>query len=120
MEQLVFLGLDIIGTIAFAASGALAAMRKGLDLLGVIIIGGTTAIGGGVLRDIFLSTIPALLKSDDIYATTAICGALLYALLQFFGLSGSLASIITISAVVIIRLAGQQLWLHMPYSKMDD
>src|SRR5438270_379957 len=47
--------LDYAGVAVFAASGALAAARKNLDLLGVIVIATVTAIGGGTMRDLLLS-----------------------------------------------------------------
>jgi uncharacterized membrane protein YeiH len=46
--------LDFIGVAVFAISGALAAARKNLDLLGVVVIGTVTAIGGGTVRDVLL------------------------------------------------------------------
>ncbi|MDH5415094.1 MAG: trimeric intracellular cation channel family protein, partial [Flavobacteriaceae bacterium] len=49
-----FYALDILGTIAFAVSGTLAAMHKRLDLFGVFIIAFVTAVGGGTLRDILI------------------------------------------------------------------
>ena len=45
---------DLAGVFVFAISGSLAAGKKGLDLLGVIVIAVVTAIGGGTLRDILL------------------------------------------------------------------
>jgi uncharacterized membrane protein YeiH len=50
----VFHLLDIIGTMAFAMSGALTAMNKKLDPFGVFIIAFVTAVGGGTLRDIMI------------------------------------------------------------------
>ena len=50
----IFYSLDILGTIAFAISGTLAAMHKKLDLFGVFIIAFVTAVGGGTLRDILI------------------------------------------------------------------
>jgi uncharacterized membrane protein YeiH len=50
--------LDIIGTIAFALSGALTAMSKKLDLFGVFIIAFVTAVGGGTLRDVMIGRTP--------------------------------------------------------------
>ena len=47
--------LDFIGVAVFAASGALAAARKSLDLLGMVVIATVTAIGGGTLRDVLLA-----------------------------------------------------------------
>ena len=51
----IFYALDILGTIAFAISGTLAAMHKRLDLFGVFIIAFVTAVGGGTLRDILIN-----------------------------------------------------------------
>lgn len=53
-----FIALDILGTIAFAISGALVAMRKKFDPFGVFIISFATAIGGGTLRDVLIGTQP--------------------------------------------------------------
>lgn len=50
--------LDYIGTLVFAISGALAAMRKRFDPFGVLILGMVTAIGGGTLRDIMIGRTP--------------------------------------------------------------
>jgi len=50
--------LDILGTMAFAVSGALTAMNKKLDPFGVFIIAFVTAVGGGTLRDILIGTTP--------------------------------------------------------------
>ena len=46
--------LEVIGTIAFAISGALVAIEKKMDVFGVAILGMTTAVGGGIVRDIIL------------------------------------------------------------------
>ena len=50
--------LDIIGTLAFAMSGALTAMSKRMDPFGVYIIAFVTAVGGGTLRDILIGRTP--------------------------------------------------------------
>jgi uncharacterized membrane protein YeiH len=50
--------LDIVGTMAFAMSGALTAMHKKLDPFGVFIIAFVTAVGGGTLRDILIGRTP--------------------------------------------------------------
>lgn len=68
--------LEIIGTVAFAASGALIAMKKHMDLLGVIVLGVVTAIGGGILRDLILGITPPLAFRDPTCAVVAICTAI--------------------------------------------
>ena len=50
--------LDIIGTFAFAISGALVASKKEFDLFGVIIIAFATAVGGGMMRDVLINAHP--------------------------------------------------------------
>ncbi len=50
--------IDILGTVAFAASGVYAAMQKRLDVFGVLIIAFVTAVGGGTLRDIMIGDTP--------------------------------------------------------------
>ncbi len=50
--------LDIIGTFAFAVSGALVASKKKYDLFGVVIIAFVTAVGGGMMRDVLINYHP--------------------------------------------------------------
>ncbi|MBA3345595.1 MAG: trimeric intracellular cation channel family protein [Gemmatimonadales bacterium] len=50
--------LELLGVAVFAVSGVLADGRKGLDLLGAVVIAVVTAIGGGTLRDVLLDRHP--------------------------------------------------------------
>ncbi|OZC55354.1 hypothetical protein CH289_01795 [Rhodococcus sp. RS1C4] len=50
--------LGYVGIVAFAASGALIGVRKRLDLFGVCVVGITTGIGGGIIRDVLLGIHP--------------------------------------------------------------
>lgn len=58
MNETALLVIEIIGIIAFAASGAMVGLTKKMDLFGVIILGICTAVGGGVIRDITLGITP--------------------------------------------------------------
>ena len=69
--------LDLIGTAAFAASGALAGVRRQMDMLGVMVLGIVTAIGGGTLRDILLGDTPPFCLKDETYLYISIAVALL-------------------------------------------
>lgn len=55
---LIILITEVLGTVAFAVSGALVAIDHGLDVFGVIFIGCITAVGGGIMRDIMLGAVP--------------------------------------------------------------
>ena len=58
MGSSVFHFIDLIGTFAFAISGALAAINRNLDIFGIFVVAFITACGGGVLRDICLGSFP--------------------------------------------------------------
>lgn len=66
-----FLTVELFGTVAFAYSGAMVAIKKELDLLGVVILGVITAVGGGMLRDVLLGHLPPTLFFHTIYTLTA-------------------------------------------------
>ena len=69
--------LEIIGTIAFAASGALTAVKKQMDLLGVIVLGIVTAVGGGIIRDLILGITPPLTFRDPTYVIVAFASSVI-------------------------------------------
>jgi len=68
---------EMIGTVAFAVSGALVAVKKRMDLLGVAVLGMTTAVGGGIVRDLILGVTPPMAFREPVYALTAIAVSLL-------------------------------------------
>jgi uncharacterized membrane protein YeiH len=69
--------LDLCGVAVFAVSGALAAGRKSLDLLGVFVIAVVTAIGGGTIRDLLLARHPIFWIADPTYLAVISAAALL-------------------------------------------
>lgn len=71
VSELVFV-LEMIGTIAFTISGALTGIRKRMDLLGVIILGVVTAVGGGIMRDILLGIFPPKAFLDGTYLAVSV------------------------------------------------
>ena len=75
--QLFFL-LEIVGTIAFAISGAIVGIQKKMDIFGVAILGLTTAVGGGILRDLILNITPPAALVDPVFAVTAILVSILF------------------------------------------
>ncbi len=69
--------LDIIGTMAFAMSGALTAMNKKMDPFGVLIIAFVTSVGGGTLRDVMIGRTPVGWMTDLNYVYVILIGFLL-------------------------------------------
>lgn len=77
-ESTLFLALDLAGTFAFALNGALTALRVArLDVVGVVTLGMITALGGGILRDILLDSLPPATFSDWRYLAVAAAGSLI-------------------------------------------
>lgn len=72
-----FYTIEIIGTMAFAVSGALTAMNKKLDPFGVFVIAFVTSVGGGTLRDVLIGRTPVGWMRDLTYVYCIIAGFLL-------------------------------------------
>lgn len=71
-----FMGImEMTGTVAFAISGALVAVRKKMDLFGVNILAVITAVGGGILRDVLVGEIPPNSFRNPFYAVLAMITA---------------------------------------------
>src|SRR4051812_18919641 len=74
----VLLALDLTGTFAFALNGALTALRVAhLDIVGVVTLGAITALGGGILRDVLIGSLPPATFGDWRYLAVAAAGGLL-------------------------------------------
>ena len=69
--------MELIGTIAFASSGAMLAIQKEMDLFGVCVLGVTTSVGGGMIRDLLLGIIPPGMFRKPIYTSVAILTSIL-------------------------------------------
>ena len=66
----------MVGTFAFAISGAMTAMRKKFDPFGVIIIGFVTAVGGGTIRDVLLKDVDVFWLVEPAYIYSIIAGSI--------------------------------------------
>jgi uncharacterized membrane protein YeiH len=70
--------LDLIGAFVFSLSGALAAVRARLDIFGVVVLGTVTAIGGGILRDVILNTVPNSLRHWPYLAVPSVAAVVVF------------------------------------------
>lgn len=98
---------EILGIIAFAVSGALLAIEKKLDLFGVIFLGVTPAVGGGVIRDLLLGTTPPYMFSNPIYVFFAFLTSLcVFAIKYFYRENSDRTALITNHIVNIVDAIG--------------
>ena len=72
LQTWIVLIIELIGTVAFSVSGAMVGMRKQMDIFGVIVLGVVTAVGGGMMRDVFLGQIPGAF-TKPVYGS-GVCG----------------------------------------------
>ena len=77
MSETLILVFELIGTVAFAASGALTALKNRMDMLGVCVLGCVTAVGGGVIRDVILGITPPKTFEHPVYVIVAIITSLI-------------------------------------------
>lgn len=75
--DLFILIIEIIGTVAFSVSGAMIAIKKNMDVFGVMILGLTTSVGGGIIRDLILGVTPPMAFRNPVYALVALVTAAL-------------------------------------------
>ena len=68
--------LDLLGIFVFALSGGLAAVRKELDIFGVLVLAGTTGLGGGFLRDVLIGATPPAALADWRYLIAPVVAGL--------------------------------------------
>ena len=77
--------MEIIGTIAFALSGALVAISSHLDVFGVSFLACITAFGGGVLRDLILGiTPPAIFNNLPVFMLALVVAVLTFIVAYIF------------------------------------
>ena len=69
-DNIIFL-MEIIGTIAFASSGALTAMKRNMDIFGVNVLAIITSVGGGCMRDLIIGRTPPVMFIRPVYAVVA-------------------------------------------------
>mgnify|MGYP002740406300 CR=1 FL=1 len=74
--ELFILILEIVGTVSFALSGAMTGLKKNMDIFGVCVLGVTTAVGGGILRDLLLGLTPPATFLDPKYVLMSIVTSL--------------------------------------------
>lgn len=83
IQTLIVFCMELIGTVAFAASGAMVGINCGMDIFGVCVLGVVTAVGGGMTRDVILGNVPGALMRP-VYVSIAIVTALVVFLVFYF------------------------------------
>lgn len=105
----ILLIMDAIGLAIFTIIGAKIAVEANVSVITTAIFATITGVGGGVIRDIFVSEIPIILK-EDIYAFLCFFGAIIY----YFMPKSIYSDIIIFSIILIIRIIVIRYKLNLP------
>ncbi|WP_157697009.1 trimeric intracellular cation channel family protein [Brachybacterium avium] len=102
--------LDIAAMGLWAATGTAKSLGYGLDVLPAILLGVTSAVGGGVIRDVLVGRIPAIFGGGPLYATGALLTAVLTWLVVALGLPSPLVLIAVAVGALLAGLAAWRRW----------
>ncbi len=69
--------IELLGTVAFAVSGVLVAIKNEYDLFGICVLGCVTAVGGGIMRDVILGNVPPFAFVEPIFFGVAVISSLI-------------------------------------------
>ncbi len=112
-KRWLFVVSDTIGLVAFSITGALLAINAEYNFFGVIILSFITAMGGGVIRDILINQVPAILISDFYGSISVIVSVLLLFLHVSDLLNQTSILLVAIFSIALRLLAYRQKW-HLP------
>lgn len=96
---------DAIGLAVFVAVGAGVATAAGMSVITAAVMGVVTGVGGGIIRDMLANDVPAVLRNGQFYATAALAGGVLYAILVLFEVPNTLTLWLPMLVVLGLRLA---------------
>lgn len=111
--EMVLLWFDAVGLGAFTVIGASRALEAGLGLVGTVVLATLTGIGGGVIRDVLAMDTPVVLRKE-LYASAAIAGAILYWLMDRYGVPYGVSAPVVMVAVMAIRLVSLYYGVGLP------
>lgn len=110
---------DAFGLALFAVVGTEKALSLGAPIAAAVVLGTITAVAGGMIRDVLCNVIPMILR-QEIYATAAMLGSVLFALLHWWGVAATTATLIAVSGALILRLAAIYWKLSLPAFQMPE
>ncbi|MCD8282419.1 MAG: trimeric intracellular cation channel family protein [Prevotella sp.] len=109
---------DTIGLALFTIVGIQKTLLCGYPFWVAVVMGCITGSAGGILRDLFLDTVPVLFRKD-FYAMACVMGGLLYWLLYAFGVNTALTSVLTFALICLLRYFAVRYHLGLPVLKSD-
>jgi uncharacterized membrane protein YeiH len=107
--------LDTLGLGLYSTVGASVALQAGCDFYISLLLGVATAVFGGVLRDIVCNEIPKVFHRNELYATCAMVGSLVFLTSLKFGLNALAAMLAGVLATVLLRFFSVKYKIRLPF-----
>lgn len=104
---------DAVGLSVFAAIGAAKAQMYGLGNIGIIMMAAITSTGGGLIRDVFVREIPAVLRAD-FYATAALLGGVSFIAAGRLGFTQGTQMLCAIAVTFLLRILAMKYGISLP------
>jgi len=102
--------VDLAGTLLFGIERALAAIGNNLDLLGLMVLAFSTALAGGIIRDVFIGAVPPSSLRDWRYSAMAFTGAAIIFFLHSYiqEIPGIVLIVLDAAALALFAVAGTE------------
>src|SRR5512146_1498039 len=108
-----FLLMDAVGLAVFAVTGARLGAESGLTLWSTVLLAALTGVGGGAIRDLLVLEVPLVLKAD-FYATAALIGGIVYAVLHGLSAPAPVTSLAAFGVTLALRTMAIWRGWHLP------
>jgi uncharacterized membrane protein YeiH len=105
---------DAGGLALFCTTGTIVALTAGMNPVSAALLGVTTGVGGGLLRDVVANRDPELFNPRDLYAVPAMLGAALTTLLWSLGAFSALVQLLVAAVVFGFRIVALKYAWHIP------
>ncbi|MFC7789740.1 trimeric intracellular cation channel family protein [Microbacterium sp. MAHUQ-60] len=108
---------DAGGLALFCTTGTATALNAGMNPIAAVLLGVTTGVGGGLLRDVVANRDPQLFTPSDLYAVPALLGAALTAALWFSPIPLALSTFIAATIVFVFRVLSLHFHWRIPHAR---
>ncbi|WP_166872669.1 MULTISPECIES: TRIC cation channel family protein [unclassified Salinibacterium] len=105
---------DAGGLALFCTTGTIIALQAGVNPVSAAVLGVTTGVGGGLMRDVVANRVPQLFNPRDLYAVPAMLGAAATAVLWTLGLLNFWTGFAVAAVVFAFRVVGLRFRWHVP------
>jgi len=119
LPSMLLMYADAVGLAVFTVIGFQKGFQATHTYSIAIVMGVTTGVAGGIIRDVLAGEIPLILR-QEIYASASLGGAVLFALLSHFNLASSFTVSVAVLTTLAIRLAALHWNLTLPIFRLKD